>query len=291
MGTNRKQRSKSEGTFLDSVKTLLTQLSKEVTEIKSAVSEIQALYSFNTAHQPYWFCEDSDLDAWQTWEALEHQNGFVPPVTPRDNAQLGSVIGSVAASPPGMDMLSRELLLQYRHSQGDPWQPLETCTLSIFKSSHQPYCLWHPCAKSTFIQPGSLTHMELESDAAIVVQKWYRASNVPAADDGSECESDYQHPGSVCGMCDCRECTCGESELSDEVSDSGSERDARANARAQAAVEQLAQVEYFGFTKEHIQNAILVVGTDDIQGLVQWLTRSGVKPNPEIAARYLKQYE
>jgi hypothetical protein len=65
--------------------------------------------------------------------------------------------------------------------------------LSICKSTGQSHCLWQPCPKSRFIQPGSLTHMELENDAATVVQKWYRALNSSVTEgsdhDGSERES------------------------------------------------------------------------------------------------------
>jgi len=186
MGTNRKQRAKSEGTFLESLKGLLTQLSREVADIKSAVSEMHLLYNFTTACQPNWFYDESDLDSWQTWEALGYQNVSMPVATSVDKSQLGCSVDSLTAPPQtiGVDTLSRELLLQFRQSQDDLWQPLELCTLSICKSTEQSYRLWQPCPKSCFIQPGSLMHMELENDAATVVQKWYRALN-----DGSECES------------------------------------------------------------------------------------------------------
>lgn len=193
MGTNRKQRSKSEGTFLDSVKGLLTHLSKEVADIKSAVSEMHFLYSFTAANQSNWFYNGYDLDSWRTWEALGYQNSSMPVATSGDNAKLGCSVDSLAATPPGADALSRELLLQFRQGQHDLWRPLELCTLSICKSTEQSYRLWQPCPKSRFIQPGSLTHMELESDAATVVQKWYRALNSSVTDDsdhdGTECES------------------------------------------------------------------------------------------------------
>ena len=118
MGTNRKQRAKSEGTFLESVKGLLTQLSREVADIKSAVSEMHLLYNFTTACQPNWFYDESDLDSWQTWEALGYQNVSMPDATSVDKSQLGCSVDSLTAPPQtiGVDTLSRELLLQLRQS-------------------------------------------------------------------------------------------------------------------------------------------------------------------------------
>ena len=110
--------------------------------------------------------------------------------------------------------------------------------------------------------------------------------------------------GSVCGICDSTPCVCGESDWSSDSEgvcrppEGTNPDDARLeatpgdmhSARVDAGVEQLAQVQYMGFTEQQVRMAISAVGLDDPQALVQWLIQSGFQPNTEIAKGFLSQY-
>ena len=76
-------------------------------------------------------------------------------------------------------------------------------------------------------------------------------------------------------MCEQPECRCGETDLSDEDSDSNAETDMRMHAaRVEDAMQQLAQAEYSGFSKDAIRRAVSIVGPSNPQGIVEWLIQS-----------------
>ena len=73
-----------------------------------------------------------------------------------------------------------------------------------------------------------------------------------------------------------------------------SEADGSLDSRTEFTVQQLAQVDYFGFTEELIRRAISDVGPDDAVGVAQWLSESGEKPkvsNPRTAEKIMKLYD
>ena len=114
--------------------------------------------------------------------------------------------------------------------------------------------------------------------------------------ESSDAQQDSASPRSVCGICCHRQCICGESDLS-ETGSSDEESGGNANgdviayaSRVEAAVQQLASVEFFGFSEEAVRRAISTVGPADVQGIAQWLIQSGERPDPEVAARCLDRF-
>ena len=102
--------------------------------------------------------------------------------------------------------------------------------------------------------------------------------------------SDYSdEAGSVCGMCKQTRCIFGECGSSDEGEDSEDFMETHA-ARLEAFVQHLAQAQSFGFTEQAVRTAVTTVGPEGVQSVVEWLVRSGEKPNTETATTMLSQH-
>ena len=59
----------------------------------------------------------------------------------------------------------------------------------------------------------------------------------------------------------------------------------------EATMRQLAQADFFGFSKEIVEKQISAVGPDDAHSIAQWLLQSGAKMHPEVAAKCLVKYD
>ena len=96
----------------------------------------------------------------------------------------------------------------------------------------------------------------------------------------------------LCGMCEQRECCCGETDLSSVDSNSNAEEDMRRYAaEVDNTLQQIAQAGYFGFSEQAVRRAVSIVGPSNAEAIAQWLIQSGERPNAEIASRILSQYE